>query len=271
MDEIILRRVVHVTFLKCIFKFKYIIITLVPWTSCTNRKPLQNKRNRKHSVDVKEGPGGFRKQTAVIQCFTAMKAYWIKVPNNIVVKHLVNGLFGTLTTSQQSSERKRWRGWRVQERRCSYYGMSGNVLNWKWLGLSWKPIKSGFFEEKVQLSLIIPLAAVLSSGWRDQKRKGFVRAGPPCAAAAQLSSSPQQKCTSSLWFCSDWWFFICHLVCGGQCKAPFFPPYALPVSVCICIKLWITTKAWMMCWRLQTLHLLDITVKTHSPTSMLKF
>lgn len=67
--------------------------------------------------------------------------------------------------------------------------MSENVFNWKLLRLSQKPIKSGFVE-KAQLSCIILPAAVLSCGWRDQKR-GFVKARPPCATATECSSSLQ--------------------------------------------------------------------------------
>lgn len=57
----------------------------------TNRRPLQ-KAEDKH------------KWTRLIQCFTDTEAHWIKVPNNILVKHLVNRLFGTWTTSCSSGQ-----------------------------------------------------------------------------------------------------------------------------------------------------------------------
>ena len=70
----------------------------------TKRKPPLKKTGEKHknNVDSEKDPRGFHKQTTLIQCFTDTKAHSIKAPNNILVKHLVNGLFGTLTTSCSS-------------------------------------------------------------------------------------------------------------------------------------------------------------------------
>lgn len=65
----------------------------------TKRNPSKPHKN---SIDTEKDPRGFHKQTTLIQCFTDTKAHSIKAPNNILVKHLVNGLVGTLTTSCSS-------------------------------------------------------------------------------------------------------------------------------------------------------------------------
>lgn len=59
-------------------------------------------KKQQNNIDSEKDPRGFHKQTRLIQCFTDTKAHSIKAPNNILVKHLVNGLFGTLTTSCSS-------------------------------------------------------------------------------------------------------------------------------------------------------------------------
>lgn len=111
-------------------------------------------KKHKNNTDIEEDPRGFHKQTTLIQCFSGTKAHSIKAPNNILVKHLVNGLFGTLTTSCSSgpfrlsadttgtlSENERLsktgaagehRGLPEslkKQQHCSYYRMSQNMLN----------------------------------------------------------------------------------------------------------------------------------------------
>lgn len=84
------------------------VVVSVYFVSCTmvglgidyhaKRSPPPLKKN----IDTEENPRGFHKQTTLIQRFSDTKAHSITAPNNILVKHLVNGLFGTLTTSCSS-------------------------------------------------------------------------------------------------------------------------------------------------------------------------
>ena len=63
------------------------------------------------------------------------------------------------------------------------------MLNWKWLGPSQKPIKSGVFGGE---SAIVPHnpARRCSFIWmKRSKKRGFVKARPPCATATELRSS----------------------------------------------------------------------------------